>query len=361
MTDIFAGMRLVGASELLAAVDLPQAIYALHEALLQGVDPEQDILRFKVPATGGQLLLMPSAWGGHTGLKALVIADDPAPGTPSIQGIFFLADDQGRPLALLDGAALTRLRTPAVSFLAHRLLTMSDVGRTGAHADRTVIFGTGPQAQAHLEGAVALGLIDSVALVGRSRQRLTPVLEAARAAGLDPEVHVTPSAHSSPGASPGEDSRARLDELVADAGLIICCTSSPAPLFSGKAVRDHAVVLAVGARRPDAREIDSALVSRSIVLVESLETALSESGEIVIPLREGLVRPADLYTLRDVVTERASLPHPEHDARPRVFKGTGMCWQDLAVGRAVVERWGPKRAGGRSKPEERQPNKTPEK
>ena len=114
--------------------------------------------------------------------------------------------------------------------------------------------------------------------------------------------------------------------------MVCCCTSATTPLFDGDLVRDDAVVVAIGSHHPSAREIDDALVRRSAVVVESRRSALAEAGDVVVPLSAGVIDESDLVTLRDVVTGAVALP----PGRPRLFKGTGMSWQDLVVAAAEL-------------------------
>jgi ornithine cyclodeaminase len=108
--------------------------------------------------------------------------------------------------------------------------------------------------------------------------------------------------------------------------VIACCTTAREPLFDGAAVRDDAVVVAIGSHEPDARELDAALMRRATVVVESRASALREAGDVLLAGLGG----GDVRTLaEDVGVDRG---------RPRVFKSTGMAWEDAVVASAVVAR-----------------------
>lgn len=307
----FAGMRLIGAEGTRAALTYSAAADALHEALASGLDPDHDAPRSRVVTGAGQVLLMPSTWSDSSGVKVLTTTEgNAARGLPVIQGVFVLFDGAAQqPVALVDGAALTGLRTPAVSLLAHRLL------RHDERPGHLVLFGSGVQAVAHLAALLEAGAVASVDLVARHPDRLAPLTELAGRHGVPAQVRTHASA----------------DEVVAGADLVCCCTASPAPLFTGAVLPDHAVVVAMGSHTPDARELDSDLVTRSTVLVESRSSALQEAGDLIIPRDEGRLAQDDLVTMRDLVTATVHLP----STGPRVFKGTGMPWQDLIVGAAL--------------------------
>jgi ornithine cyclodeaminase/alanine dehydrogenase-like protein (mu-crystallin family) len=108
-------------------------------------------------------------------------------------------------------------------------------------------------------------------------------------------------------------------------------TSKPSPVHRGE--RPGAVTLAIGSHTPTAREVDTSLVTRSQVVAESRRSALREAGDLLIPIGKGAFSAADLVPLADLV-------HGERSrdlARPRLFKSTGMPWQDLVTAAAVVE------------------------
>lgn len=255
-----------------------RAVAALRDALTGGLDVDADPPRTVVSLPAGQLLLMPSCGARYTGVKVASVANA---GTPRIKGVYLLMDaDTLSPLALLDGPALTTLRTPAVSALA-----------VSAIADdrpaRLVVFGNGPQAHGHVAAMRAVREIVGVTMLGR-----------------------------------GEDSAP-----VAEADLVCCATTAREPLFDAALVRPHATVVAVGSHEATARELPAELLDAGTVVVESAAVALREAGDVIMAGVGGLL------PLTDVVRHRASVP----DDRPRVFKSVGMAWEDLVVAAAVYE------------------------
>ena len=306
----FAGMALVSAEDVARTTSTTAAVDALEEALLGGLDPERDAPRSRLTTATGELLIMPSTLGDLSGVKLL----SSTPGNtelPLIQGAFLLFEGPGqRPAAVVDGIALTNLRTPAVSALAVRHLAPTPSG-----PERLTVFGTGAQARGHALALLETRTVADVTLVGRRPEPLERLAREVRAAG----ALVT--------TRPLEDAAA----AVQDADLICCCTASPTPLFDGSLVKDGAVVVAMGSHFPDAREVDDALVRRASVVVESRASTLREAGDVVIPLASGALVEDELVTLHEVVTGRAQLD----GTGPRLFKGTGMPWEDLVVASAI--------------------------
>lgn len=304
----FAGMRLIGAADV-ARTPIRAAVDALETALVEGLDPERQPPRSRLATATGELLVMPATRNGHTGCKLLTSTpDNPGRDRPLIQGAFLLfTGPEQRPAAIVDGAGLTNLRTPAMSALAVRHL----LPPTTAGPLRLAVFGAGPQALGHAEALLALhdvGAVTVVARPGPRRDRL-----AARLAGTGVAVDARDPASAA--------------AAVRGADVICCCTSAATPLFDGALVRADAVVVAIGSHSPRAREVDDTLVARSHVVVESRASTLREAGDVVIPLAAGVLWEDELIPLHHLVTGRDRLP----DGGPRLFKGTGMPWQDLVV------------------------------
>jgi ornithine cyclodeaminase/alanine dehydrogenase-like protein (mu-crystallin family) len=262
-----------------AALSFAAAADAL-EAAVADLDPETAPPRSALPVGEGELLVMPAAVGPVAAVKLVSVG----PAEPRVQGVCVLFDAATlAPAALVDGIALTNLRTAAVSLLAVRRLAVSD-------ARRLVVFGRGPQARAHAD---ALAIEDTV-LLGRD----------------DP----------------------RRDELVAAADVICCCTTAREPLFDGNLVADHACVVAIGSHEPGARETDDRLAARATVVVESRASALREAGDVIGAIEAGVLAADELVTLRELVAGVGLPPGP------KLFKSTGMAWEDAVVAAALYSR-----------------------
>ncbi|MEU8435763.1 ornithine cyclodeaminase family protein [Streptomyces sp. NPDC029216] len=303
------------AAETAGLITTAQAADALAGALRAGLDPEACPQRTGVAVPGGELLLMPAASGAYAGVKIAGVAPgNPARGLPRITGSHLLLDGPTlRPLALLDGAALTALRTPAVSVLALRYLTAP--GRPL----RLVLFGSGPQAYGHLEAVLELRELTEAVVVARDPGRAGELAAHARALGVP--------------------ARTGTPQDVAGADLVLCCTTAREPLFDGRLVAPGAVVVAVGSHEPDARETDTALVRRAAVYVESRAAALREAGDLLIPEAEGAIGPGHIHgTLADLVAGR-NVPGAQPGC-PQLFKSVGMAWEDLAVAVAIYHATG---------------------
>ncbi|WP_104194572.1 ornithine cyclodeaminase family protein [Cryobacterium sp. M25] len=296
----------ISADEIFARVGVGAAAQALQVAVRAGLDPALDFSRSILPLDRGQLLLMPSQSAEFVGVKIATVAPgNPQLGRSRIQGVYLLMDAATlSPVALLDGIALTTLRTPAVSAAVADLLAPAEV-------EHLVVFGSGPQARGHVEAMRAIRRVGRVTVVGRHPGRAEALAEQVRAGGL-------PAQTGTPGA-------------VADAQLIVCATTARTPLFDGSLVPRNSCTVAVGSHEPDAREVSSELIGRAQVVVEDSQVALREGGDVLIPLREGMIQADSLVPMRDILTGTVAVDQ----SRPRVFTSSGMSWQDLVVAQAV--------------------------
>lgn len=288
-----------------------RAVDALEAVLASGFDPERDGERTRLTTAHGQLLQMPSTFGRYTGTKILTLTPGNADrGRQVIQGLYVLfGGEEQEPLAVLDGAALTRLRTPAVSALGAILAGAST-------AREMTVFGTGVQAWEHVRLFREVFGTRELSVVGRRVPAATALAERAAGLGMDATGH----------------DAGRAAELAASAELIVCCTSASEPLFPGHAVSDAATVIATGSHEPGARELDDDLMARSRVCVESRDSALREAGEVVHAIAGQRLSESDLTTfaqLQQGAQVRAG--------GPVVVKTTGMPWQDLAVAATLYE------------------------
>ena len=288
------------------------AIDALETAFGSGSLPAAP-LRGHVDTPWGALITMPAAGAQGAGVKVVTVTpSNPGRGRSLIQGLYVLfAPQTQEPEAAIDGAALTAIRTAAVSGLATRHLARPDPARL-------VIFGAGTQARSHLDAMRAVRPVERVTVVSRTKARAEELADAAREMGLDATT-------STP-------------EAVARADLVCTCTTSPVPVFDGARLPDGVHVNAVGAYTPDARELDDETIRRGRVVVETREVALAEAGDLLIPIRAGVV--GEDHIVADLAEVVGGAPVRRGPQDVTVFKSVGVAFEDLVVARATADRLG---------------------
>jgi 1-piperideine-2-carboxylate/1-pyrroline-2-carboxylate reductase [NAD(P)H] len=254
---------------------------------------------------GGALLAMPAADADLAITKLVTVHPENAErGLPTIQGeVMVMEAATGRRLGLLDGAVVTGRRTAALSLLAARTLARDPAGPL-------LVVGAGTQGHAHLE-AFREGLgVEEVYVTSRTRASAERLAEHARSLGMEARVVDVPEA------------------ALGEVSLVVTATTSTEPVLP-ESLPDGVFVAAVGAFKPEMAELPPALVSRSAVVVDTLEGAREEAGDLIQAAEAGAFRWENALQLEDVLRgERPS-------GWPVVFKSVGHALWDLAAARAA--------------------------
>ncbi len=306
-------IRIITQAEVRALLPMAECIDLMADALatLARGDAVQP-LRTKMPLPDGSGLLglMPGYLGAPRALGIKIISYMPGNhGTryDSHQGAVMIFEvEHGSPLAIIEASSITAIRTAAVSGAATRCLAREDAGDLA-------ILGSGVQAASHLEAMRAVRALRRVRVWSRSidNARRFAEREAARA-GLAIEAAGT----------------AR--EAVEGADIICTTTAARDPVLEGAWIAPGAHVNAAGASLPAARELDSAAVARARLIVDRRESARNESGDVLVPLREGVIGDAHIAAeLGDVLIGRARGRRSADEIT--LFKSLGLAIEDIAA------------------------------
>ena len=277
-----------------------ELIPAMEKALVhfsagRVIQPVRSIISVDVAPATGFLGLMPALTPDGLGLKAVTFYPSNAGrGIPTHMATVFLVDPQtGTPLAIMDGSLITEMRTAAVSAAATRLLASPD-------AKILAILGSGVQARSHFE---ALRLVRSFEEI----RVWSPTFEHAKQ--FANEVGATAMS---------------AEEAVRDADVIVTVTSSKTPVLRGAWLKPGCHVNAVGACRPDWRELDDQAMS-SVIFVDSREGAMKESGDVILS-------EAQIYA---ELGEALAGKVPPRATETTIFKSLGMAGEDIAAAMLV--------------------------
>lgn len=286
-------------------------VESLEHALLEGLNIEADSPRMFSPLRAGEFLLMPSETAIHAGIKVVTIApENGTRGLPRIHAWYLLFDAITlQPVAIVEGAGLTLVRTAAVTSLAirHLLAATTDGARDRVH--HLAVIGSGPQADAHVRTLSALIPVERVTIIGRTPDRVSERVHSLS----DLSCTIESGEHST----------------LPSADVIITVTSSTKPVLTRADVADDAVVAAVGSHGEASRELASDLILDSDIVVEARASALRENGNLLLARtsKEWMEASPQLANLADLTTGRFT----RRADRPAVYTGVGMSWEDLVV------------------------------
>lgn len=237
--------------------------------------------------------------------KLLRVGDGSGSGDlPTITGLVAVLDADGRLLSMLDGRTLTARRTAAASGYATDLLARPE-------ASVLALYGAGAVAEAQLEAIAAVRPIGQVRVVGRSPERVADFCRRMAGRGYDLVA-------------------AGRDEALEGASIVVTATTSPEPVFADRDVEPGVHINAIGSYRPERAEVPAATVARARVVVETSDSAWLEAGDLIQPLRTGLIGEdhvaAELHQRAAITALRAADP----DA-VTLFKSVGHVALDLAA------------------------------
>jgi ornithine cyclodeaminase/alanine dehydrogenase-like protein (mu-crystallin family) len=287
--DEDAVQRLLHYQDLIPAV--AQALADLSAGRV--VQPVRSVL--PIAPHQGFFAVMP-AFAGAMGAK-LVTFYPGNQGIPTHHAVIILFQaETGEPIAMMDGRLITEMRTAAASAVATQQLARAD-------ARVLAILGSGVQAQSHLEALRHVRPITEVRVWSRRNARAFA------------EQH-------------GVNAAASPEEAVRGADVVVVATSATTPVLHGRWLSPGTHVNAVGATRPNWRELDDELVTSARVFVDSREAALKESG--------------DVMAAREVAAEIGEVvagvkPGRRSAEEITLFKSVGVAVEDVATAALVYE------------------------
>ena len=317
-------MLVLDAADVRRALPMADAIEAMKGAFAalssgRAVVPER--IHLAVEPHDGVSLVMPAfvddAEGQALAVKVVSLFDHNAErGLARIQAaVLLLEADTGRPLALLEGAMLTAIRTGAASGAATDLMARPD-SRTAA------ILGAGVQARTQLEAVCTVRPIETVWVYDPAADAVEAFInEMAGRAPIPADVR------------PAADAR----EAVAEADVVCTATTSHTPVFSDTDLKVGAHVNAVGSYQPHVQEVPPETVVRARVVVDSRDAALAETGDLIRSIRAGLITADHVRAeLGELVLGGVKGRASEDEIT--LFKAVGVAVQDAAAARAALAR-----------------------
>lgn len=289
------------------ALKIDDAIPALELALqMQGEGKVSMPPRMKVQSGAGRLMVMPvSIEGmGYIGMKAYTV----------FQNVSFLvllySSTDGSLLAIMDADYLGQVRTGAVSAVATKYMTSAAKCEVG-------IIGSGTQARTQLEALHSIGRLGLAKVFSPNKDhRESYAKEMTKKLGV--EIKAVDSTQNA----------------VEKAEIVCYATSSLEPVAKSDWLRPGCHINAIGSVLPTMRELDDGTIGRaSMLVVDSKEQVLAESGDFIVPVSKGLIRPNEIIELSDLVLGRAK----RRVGDLTIFKSVGTALQDIATASAAFQ------------------------
>ncbi len=313
-------IRILRAADVHALLPMAECIELMRRTMVavsegRVVLPLRSIL--VMPGERGMMGNMPGYLGEPEcfGVKLVsLIPHNKPPQFSSHLGLVLLFEvEHGQPVALLDAAEITAIRTAAASGLATRLLARPE-------ASALAILGAGEQARSHLESMLAVRKLTRIRVWARDRAKAAAFAQAEGARHrVSIEVAATPR------------------EAVNDAEIICTVTKAREPILNGEWIAPGAHLNVVGSSVAAAAEIDTATVVRSRFFVDYRSSTITEGGEYLRALRSGAISPEHI---RAEIGEVANGSKPGRTAPEEVtlYKSLGIAPQDLASAHFVLQR-----------------------
>jgi alanine dehydrogenase len=315
-------LRVLSKQDVQQAVPMREAIEIVKGAFAQLSEGKAVVpLRIQLPVERheGVTLFMPAYLAESDDLGVKIVSVFPRnldKGLPTIFALVVVVEaTTGRPLAAMDGTYLTALRTGAASGAATDLLASKD-------ARVAAIFGVGAQGRTQLLAVCEVRDIERAWVYDINSQAAEGFAQEMAGKGRIPaDLQVA--------SSPAEAAR--------EADVICTATTSNMPVFADGDLKRGVHINAVGSFTPEMQEIPEQTVGRAKLVVGSREACLSETGDLIIPIRKGLITEDDIYA---ELGEIAAGIKPGRDSAEEItlFKSVGNAVQDVSVARAVLTR-----------------------
>jgi ornithine cyclodeaminase/alanine dehydrogenase-like protein (mu-crystallin family) len=304
-------MRIMTEEDVRQKLDPARLIAALESAFRDRYPSTEIPLRTHINLGSGIFLLMPCYDRAHDalGMKLVTVQETPTHPEERIQATYMLFDSlTASPRLIVPANYLTDLRTAATSAVATRFLARENVVTLG-------IFGAGRQAHAHLRVLPLVRNFQRVLVCGRTPAGTESfVKEESGDIAIDPADAAT---------------------VAAESDVICACTTSPVPLFDGNLLRPGAHLNLVGSFQPHTREVDTITVQRSRIFVDTYDAGLAEAGDLLIPIKEGVVtRDHIAADLHELVANKK--PGRTVADQITLFKSVGCALEDLAAAELLL-------------------------
>lgn len=302
-----------------SCLSMPDAIEAMRGAFIElssgkAIVPQR--IHTKINEHDAIALFMPVYLPKETkvGVKTVTISNNnPRKGLPLINALVTIFDaETGQPLAIMDGASLTAIRTGAASGLATDLLARKDAGVAA-------IIGAGKQGRKQLEAVCAVRKIKKAFIFDSNPNQAGKIINEYRDK-IEAEITAENDL-----------------ECLLEADIICTATNSSEPVFGDNDISKGTHINGVGSYTPEMQEIPFETIVRSGIFVDSITSCLAEAGDLIVPIRHSIISEHDIIGEIGQVAS-GEIEGRRSDDEITFFKSVGNAVQDLASASVVLSK-----------------------
>jgi ornithine cyclodeaminase/alanine dehydrogenase len=313
-------MLVLSEKQVQSLIDVDELISVLEQAHVQystgkAVMPVRLVV--PLPQVGGRITSMPGFLSDDKALAMKIITyfqENPEQNLPAILGtILLFSAETGKLIAIMDGSYITAIRTACASAMATKALANPQTPVLG-------MLGAGVQARSHIEALTQVRRLQRIKIYSP-----TGASAAAIKKDMEPTVKIA------------IDIARNAEEALRDADLVVTATTAKEPIVKPEWLKPGAHINAVGAHRPDMREIDGATLARSKIVVDSREAIMAECGDILLALKEKSIGENAIHAeIGEVLAGRK--PGRSSAAEITLYKSVGIAIQDVATANLVYRK-----------------------
>jgi alanine dehydrogenase len=316
-------IKIFTARDIDQALSMTEAVEVVKDAFVQlSLKKAQSQVRtsLNLKEPGEAALVMPAYLEESRALGAkmvTVLPCNPRAHLPAVQAMVLLFDAAtGSPLAVLEGTHLTRFRTGAATGAATQVLSRAD-------SRSLAVFGAGGQSFFQVKGVLAARKIERIKVFDLLPEKMDELITRLRGDASCRGIELLRSGTPA--------------QALEGADIVVTATTSSRPVFDGRLLKEGMHINAIGAFKPEMQEVDEETIRRARIFVDSVEACLEEAGDLIIPLRRGLIQETDILgELGEVVAGKK--PGRRVAQEITYFKSVGNAVQDVSVGQAIYQR-----------------------
>ncbi|OLS26800.1 MAG: Alanine dehydrogenase [Candidatus Heimdallarchaeota archaeon LC_3] len=307
-------------NQLLTMKDTLQYVEEAYKQLALGNAKVPQRIHITDPAPGLTLIMPGIIGGGMNALATKIVSvykdNLKKYNLPTVLAKIIVQDmETGEVVGIMDGNLITAMRTGAATGVSVKYLARKESKTLG-------IYGAGVQAKKQVSAVYwALDQKLQKCKVYDINKRATDLFKTELENEMNIEIEIVNEG----------------DVLLKDSDILTCATISANPLFDGDKIPEGTHLSSIGAHSPTTREFDSRIIERASTIVAGLkEACLTEAGDFIIPINEGIIKEDDIISIGDIIVGKKS--GRENEREITLFKSVGISAQDVAVAKLVYDR-----------------------